>query len=57
MYIFGENLRLLSSCLFHFHSVHDKNTGNMVRTNFFVLTLGTWAATALKFRPATLTLN
>ena len=52
MNIFGENLRSLRSRLFNFNSVHDKNAGKHVTHYFFfVMTHGTWAAPALKFRP------
>ena len=52
MKIFAENLRSLSSRLFHFNSVHDKNAGKHdTHYFFFVMTHGSWAAPALKFRP------
>ena len=52
MNIFGENLRSLRSRLFNFNSVHDKNAGKHVTHYFFfVITHGSWAAPAQKFRP------
>ena len=39
-------------CIFHLNSVNDKNAGKHVtHFFFFILTLGTWAAPTLKFRP------